>query len=133
MTLFEAIGSVLSKYGSFAGRARRSEYWWFALANAVVMNILSAVLVLPNAEYGVVNGTYSFHAEGPGVLIWLLLGLALFLPGLAVTVRRLHDTGTSGGFIFIWLVPVIGWILLLVRLIKEGDSGPNQYGPDPRA
>lgn len=116
MKFGEAIASVLNQYATFRGRARRSEYWYFFLFNVIVSSILS------------------WLAQRIGFFwtIDALYALAVFLPGLAVTCRRLHDTGKSGGWIFICLVPVVGTIILLVNLARPGQPGPNAYGPDPK-
>lgn len=107
---------VRDNYANFNGRARRQEYWMFVLFNLLISigaNIIDYVL-----------GT-SF--------ISLLYSLAVFIPGLAVSVRRLHDTGKSGWMMLIALIPIIGAIWLIVLFATEGDMGPNKYGPDPKA
>ncbi len=111
MTFTEAVSTCLTKYADFTGRARRSEYWWFYLFSFVVGWGLFAISV-----------TFS-----------TLASIALFLPGLAAAVRRLHDTNRSGWFILIALIPLIGVIILIVWLATEGDSGANQYGESPKA
>ncbi len=122
MDFMTAVRTCLSKYVDFSGRARRSEYWYFVLFNflvGIVANILDAVL-----------GT-DYDGATTGGLINTLVGLALFLPGLAVAVRRLHDTGRSGWWILLVFVIIIGWIVLLVWFVT--DSKPdNQYGPNPK-
>jgi uncharacterized membrane protein YhaH (DUF805 family) len=110
------------KYADFHGRARRSEYWFFALFAAIVSivgSILDAILGLR----GWANGT-----TGP---IQGILQLALLVPGLAVGARRLHDTSRSGWWLLIGLVPFVGWIVLLIFFVQ--DSHPaNQHGPNPK-
>jgi uncharacterized membrane protein YhaH (DUF805 family) len=111
----EAVQTVLTqKYADFSGRARRSEYWWFSLANFIA----SAVL-------GIID-----RAIGSPILQGILF-LAVFIPGLAVAIRRLHDTGHSGWW---WLIGLtgIGLILLLVWFVTDSDSNDNQYGPSPK-
>lgn len=108
---------VLRKYADFGGRARRKEYWMFVLFNlifAIVAAILDSML-------------------GSSMLIYGLYGLAMLIPSLAVTVRRLHDIGKSGWMFLIILIPIIGFIWLLILLIKDGDHAENQYGADPKA
>lgn len=112
---------VLRKYAVFSGRARRREYWMFVLFNALIGIVLS---VLDNA-LGLDN------ADGGGVL-QSIYGLAIFIPSLAVGVRRLHDTNRSGWWLLLWLIPVVGWIIMIVWLATAGQIGPNQYGPDPK-
>lgn len=113
---------VFENYANFSGRARRSEYWYFLLMNFIIAII---AMIIDN-----VTGI-AFENIGYGPL-YLVYALATLVPGLAVTVRRLHDVGKSGWFYFIVLIPIIGAFWLLYLLIKEGDQGTNQYGPDPK-
>lgn len=108
---------VLKKYTEFSGRARRQEYWMFLLFN------LAALIVV--AIIDSVIGTFPW--------LYLLYALGVFLPGLAVSVRRLHDIGKSGWWLFIAAVPLVGGIWLLVLTATEGQPNPNQYGPSPKA
>ncbi len=108
------------EYVTFSGRARRREYWMFVLFNIVfgiVLQIVDGVLV---------------SVVGIGGL-YLLYSLAVLLPGISVTVRRLHDIDKSGWWFWIALVPVVGVIVLLVFECLEGTKGPNRFGPDPKA
>jgi uncharacterized membrane protein YhaH (DUF805 family) len=114
---------VLKKYVDFSGRARRKEYWVFFLFNLIISCVLSAVDVF--------IGTYSASA-GIGLLAGLY-GLAVLLPGIGVTVRRLHDTGRSGWWILIALIPLVGWIVLLVFMLLDSQPETNAYGPNPKA
>lgn len=114
---------VLKKYAVFQGRARRKEYWFFVLFNiiaSVILNFIDRAIGLYSAEngVGVLGGIYS---------------LAVLIPAIAVTVRRLHDTGRTGWWILIAFVPVIGWIVLLVFMLLDSQPGDNQYGPNPKA
>lgn len=113
---------VFENYANFSGRARRSEYWYYFLANLIIL-IMAAVID---------NVTGLNFEPLPYGVLYSLYALATFLPGLAVTVRRLHDVGKSGWFYFIVLIPIIGAFWLLYLLIKEGDQGTNSYGPDPK-
>ncbi|MEU9252065.1 DUF805 domain-containing protein [Streptomyces sp. NPDC048270] len=108
---------VLKKYADFSGRARRQEYWMFFLFNA------AAAIILIVLDF--VLGTYP--------LLYGIYALAVFLPNLGVTIRRLHDTGKSGWWILIGIIPVIGFIWMIVLLATEGEQAPNQYGPNPKA
>ena len=108
---------VLKKYAQFSGRARRMEYWMFALFNMLI-------------AFGL--GLIEAIVGGPGIL-GMLYSLAVLVPGLAVFVRRLHDTNHSGWWFLIALVPLIGVIVLLIFLIREGDAGANRFGPNPKA
>ena len=114
-------------YANFSGRARRKEYWMFVLVQTIVMiglMILDSVLGLDFELKGI--------SLGYGYLY--LIGLIVhFIPSLAVLVRRLHDVGKSGWFYFIFLIPLIGVLWLLVLFCTEGQKQDNKWGPDPKA
>lgn len=114
---------VLRKYAVFSGRARRKEYWFFVLFNILVSLLL-----------GIIDGlTGSFsHSAGIGLLGGLYT-LAVLIPSIAVSVRRLHDTDRSGWWLLISLIPVIGAIVLLIFMVLDSQTGENQYGPNPKA
>ena len=107
---------VLKKYAVFGGRARRKEYWLFVLVSAFIIFAL-----------------WFFEAlvGGPGVL-GMFYGLAVLIPGIAVAVRRLHDTDRSGWWFLIVLLPLIGAIVLLVFMLLDGNPHENQYGADQK-
>lgn len=107
---------VLKQYADFNGRARRKEFWMFVLFNFIISVVLGAIDGVIGS-YGALSGIY---------------GLAILIPGLAVSVRRLHDTGKSGWMILVSLIPVIGFIWLLVLYVSEGTPGENQYGASPK-
>jgi uncharacterized membrane protein YhaH (DUF805 family) len=113
---------VLKKYADFSGRARRKEYWMFVLFNIIISLGLTIVDFM--------IGTYSL-AHGIG-LLGSIYALAILIPGIAVTVRRLHDTDRSGWWILIVLIPVVGPIVLLVFMLIDGTPGPNRFGPSPK-
>jgi uncharacterized membrane protein YhaH (DUF805 family) len=114
--------AVLRKYAQFSGRARRKEYWMFALFNM----IFTVVLAFLDQLLGTV-------IEGAGVgILGSIYGLAVLLPGLAVVIRRLHDVGKSGWWYLIILIPFIGAIWLLVLMVTDSQAGANQYGPNPK-
>ena len=118
MTFTEAIRSGFQNYVNFSSRAARSEYWYWVLF-AILMSIVSGVIdrvLFPHANVSPIN---------------TLVGLALILPGLAVTIRRLHDLDRRGWWIFLPLIPLIGMIWLIVWLCTRGTIGPNRFGPDP--
>lgn len=109
--------AALKKYAVFKGRARRSEYWYFVLFNFLILLVL-----------GFVDGALNLTAEDSGFgLLSGIYNLAVVIPSLAVGVRRLHDTGRSGWWLLISLVPIIGTILLIVFFIGESQPGKNQY------
>ena len=111
----------LRKYVTFGGRARRAEYWWFALGYFVVLLVAMAI--------DGVLGTRG--AYGVGGVFYGIVVLAALLPSLAVGFRRLHDLDKSAWWLLIGLVPLIGGIVLLVWFCSRGTVGPNQFGPDP--
>jgi len=113
---------VLKKYAVFNGRARRKEYWYFVLFNIIVSVILA-----------VIDGmTGSFSADaGVGILSGIY-SLAVFIPTAAVTFRRLHDTGRSGWWLLMVLLPFIGAIVLLIFMVQDSKPGENRFGPNPK-
>lgn len=113
---------VMRQYTDFNGRARRQEYWMFTLFN-VIFSI--AAMVLDNV-LGLAFGEIGY---GP---LYLVYGLVALIPGLAVTVRRLHDIGKSGWMLLVILIPIVGAIWLLVLLVTDSKSGENEYGPNPK-
>jgi len=119
--LFKAYAAVLKKYADFSGRARRSEYWYFVLINVIIGVILFALMMPRIIEGNVFNVFY---------IIFIIYDLAIFIPNLAVMVRRLHDIGKSGAWIFISFVPIIGGIWFIVLLASGSDPDPNDYGPN---
>ena len=113
---------VLRQFSDFKGRARRKEYWMFTLINAIVALIavtLDNVLGLANEDFLI----------GP---IYMLYVLAMLLPSLAVSVRRLHDIGKSGWMMLISFIPIIGGIWLLILFVTDGQVGENEYGLNPK-
>jgi uncharacterized membrane protein YhaH (DUF805 family) len=107
---------VLRQYAVFTGRARRQEYWMFTLINVLVFFVLAGV----------------FSALGLDSNIAGIYILAVLLPSIAVTVRRLHDTNRSAWWLLLFFVPVIGDIVLLVFTVFNGTQGENDYGADPK-
>ena len=122
MNMGQAISSGFKRYVDFEGRSSRSEYWWWTLSSAI-LSTLAQVLTIDA----------STDNAGLAVVLLLVVFLALFLPGLAVTVRRLHDLDRSGWWIFISLVPIVGGIILIVWFCTKGTEGPNRFGFDPLA
>jgi len=112
----------LNQYADFSGRARRKEYWMFVLFNmifAFIAMIIDNVIgtASPELGYGIIYGLYA---------------LVMIIPGIAVTVRRLHDVGKSGWMYLIVLIPLIGVIWLLVLLVTDSNTGENPYGTNPK-
>ena len=106
---------VLQKYTQFGGRARRAEYWMFALINAIISIVLQVI----------------DSAIGTGGILGGIYGLAVLIPSIAVGVRRLHDTNHSGWWLLIAFT-IIGLIPLFIWAIQDSDPGDNQYGPNPK-
>lgn len=109
MTFMESIQTCFHKYSDFNGRASRAEFWWWVLFCFVV---------------GCVCGL---------IADWLgsIASLALLVPNLAVSWRRLHDIGRAGGWFFIGLIPVVGTIIMIIWYVKPGEPQPNRFGPVP--
>lgn len=107
--LWEAVGLYFTHYADFSGRSTRAEYWWIVLFNMII------------------NAVAAFLPDG---LSWImgLYSLATLVPGIAVAVRRLHDIGKSGWYYLFGLIPLVGWIFLIVWFCRESE-GDNQYGP----
>lgn len=113
---------VLRQYADFSGRARRKEYWMFTLINVIASLIL-----------GVIDGFTSLMVgDGAVGVLGLIYSLAVLIPSLAVSVRRLHDSGRSGWWLLIALVPLLGAIVLIVFACLDSEEGDNQYGPNPK-
>lgn len=108
---------VLKKYAVFEGRATRSEYWYF-----VLFNLLISIAI------GIVEGAL-FKGSA---LLGNLYSLALLVPSLAVGARRLHDIGKSGWWMLIALIPIVGWIMLIVWYATDTQLASNEYGPNPK-
>jgi len=129
MNFVDAVRSGFNNYANFSGRALRSEYWWwvvFVWIAGVVARILDSVLGL-----SIYQTTASGFEQSAGPIA-AIVGLALIIPGLAVLVRRLHDTDHSGWWFWLAIIPIIGWIVLIFFLASAGTPGPNRYGP-PRS
>lgn len=119
MTFRESLISAgRTKYATFSGRASRSEFWWWYLTVLIAESIAGAALLS--------NGS-----NGLTVAIQLIITVALFIPTLAVGIRRLHDTGRSAWYILFGLIPIVGTIILLVFFVQESQPGSNGYGANP--
>lgn len=109
MSFADAIKVCFAKYTDFSGRAKRPEYWWFALF------LFLASLVMNMA----------------GDVVYVIFSLATIIPSLSAGTRRLHDTNRSGWWQLLWLIPIVGWIVMIVFLVQEGDMADNQFGSVP--
>ena len=118
---------VLKNYATFSGRARRNEYWYFALFNFIFA--ILAILI-----DNVLGTTFkiNYGISLPYGYVYILYLLFIIIPGIAVSVRRLHDVGKSGTYLFITLIPFIGGIWFLVLLFTDSKPGDNKYGPNPK-
>ena len=121
----QAVSSGLRKFFTFAGRAPRSEYWYFYLF--FILSALGAGFA--DGVIGAASFNETGEFEGGGLLIVAIL--VLFIPQLAVTVRRLHDLDRSGWWWWLGLVPLVGGLVLLVWFCMRGTEGNNRYGPNP--
>ena len=121
----------LKKYADFSGRARRSEFWLFSLFIFIVEIVYCVLMRVTGnfdpANYGAINGVGM--ALGGLIMIFML---AIIVPSLAVTFRRLHDTNRSAWWLLIAFLPAIGSLVLLVFYLLPGTVGPNRFGPDPK-
>ena len=108
---------VLKNYAEFSGRARRKEYWFFVLFSVIISFVL-----------GFIDGF-----AGLGGILGGIYALAVLIPSIAVGVRRLHDTGRTGWWLLVGLIPLIGFIILIVFMVGDSEPGSNQYGPNPKA
>jgi len=114
---------ALKKYAEFEGRTPRKDFWMFVLFHVLItigLMILDNLLGLADAQsgYGVLTGLY---------------GLAVFIPGLAISMRRLHDIGKSGWWLLLNFIPLIGPLVLIVFYVLDSEKGTNQYGPNPKS
>jgi uncharacterized membrane protein YhaH (DUF805 family) len=113
---------VLKKYAQFGGRSQRKEYWFFVLFNMIISLSLTFIDSLtgtlnPDIGWGLLSGIYN---------------LAIFIPSIAVGFRRLHDTGRSAWWFLLFLIPLIGFIVILIFLAQDSKEGENQYGISPK-
>ncbi len=111
----------LKQYADLKGRARRKEFWMFALFNGII----STVLIIISTVFGLVSETGLSPLNS-------LYSSIVFVPTIAVSVRRLHDIGKSGWYFLVGLIPILGWIYIIYLYVQEGESGSNQYGEDPK-
>lgn len=117
VTFKEAVVKAIQQnYCNFSGRASRSEFWWFYLFCIVIGWVINLVFMSSETANYIVSGVFS---------------LALLLPNLGLAVRRLHDIGKSGWWLFLAFIPVVGIIILIVWWCKESQMEPNEYGPVP--
>lgn len=115
--------TVLKKYAVFSGRARRKEFWSFALTHFIFYMLLSGIdRLIGNA----------LELETPMPILSSIYSLAVLIPSLAVSVRRLHDIGKSGWWLLLSLIPCLGSLILLIFFLQNSQPGTNEYGPNPK-
>ncbi|KZY60199.1 hypothetical protein A3742_09140 [Oleiphilus sp. HI0071] len=115
--------TVLKKYAVFEGRSRRKEYWFFVLISTIV----GSCFIMIDRQMG------NYDPETQVGFLHSLYSLLVLLPTVALSVRRLHDTGRSGWWLLLLFLPIIGWIVLLIFYVLKGDEGSNRFGQDPVA
>lgn len=121
MSFGAAITSFFTKYATFSGRSRRSEFWFAVLFTTLVSTAIS--IVAPGSEI-VVNDVVIQQSSAASNL-WQL---AIFIPSIALSVRRLHDVGRKGTYYLFVLLPIVGWILLFIQFVKDSEPGANAFG-----
>lgn len=131
MTFGDAIRTCISKATTWQGRAARSEYWYFFLFGFLVLIAATVLDSILGTSFKVTDPNSGQQISLGYGWLYLLTALAFMLPNIAVMVRRLHDTGRSGWWYWIALVPLIGAIMLLIWFCSRGTVGSNEYGPDP--
>lgn len=110
------IDCITKNYANFSGRARRKEYWMFVLFS-VILGIITVIIDM------MIRGAF---------IVTMIFSLAIFLPNLAVTVRRLHDTDKSGWWVLLQFIPYLGGIIILIFCLIDSTPGTNQYGENPK-
>ena len=116
MSFVDAIKTCITKkYANFTDRARRSEFWYFALFNFLLSLVIGILF-----------------RHGTAQTMQSLVSLALLIPNIAVSIRRLHDTGRSGWHLLWYLLPVVGWIILIVFYVQDSQPGSNEWGNNPK-
>lgn len=126
MNFSTAVVTVFRRYAVFSGRSGRPEFWWFALfiavltvaTNALDATLFSSLVTDPSTGFDVSSGPLN-----------VILTLVTIVPCLAVSARRFHDTGRSGWWTLVWLIPVVGWIAAIYLCAQEGQPAANEYGP----
>lgn len=118
---------VFRRYAEFSGRSRRKEYWMFALFNVLFVLGLAVVMAVLASIFGDTGIVFIIP-----VIILIIYFAVVFIPALAVTVRRLHDTGKSGWFILLNFIPYVGGLILFIFTVLDSEPGENQWGPNPK-
>ncbi|AIZ44038.1 membrane protein [Deinococcus radiopugnans] len=128
----EYLKVLRTHYADFSGRTRRREYWLFTLVNTVISFVLALPFLLSSAAASADGGAGSLSGLALGsTVLASIYTLAVFVPSLAVVVRRLHDTGKSGWWYLLSFIP-LGSLAVLVFLLLDGEPGANKWGPNPK-
>lgn len=120
------IDAVTKNYANFKGRASRKEYWLFVLATAII-SVVIALIKISGLAIPFVNA----HVIASMTILDVLFQVFIFIPSLAIVVRRLHDIGKSGWFYLIAFIPIVGWILIIIWACRKGQDGSNRFGSNP--
>ncbi len=138
--LISAYTEMFKKYAQFEGRSRRQEYWLASLANFIIMMIVYIFMFVTvfdkAADVAATEATESvaeiFSSMGVFIALIGIYALVIFIPSLALGIRRLHDTGRSGWYMLLNLVPYVGSIILIVFFATDSQPGANMYGENPK-
>ena len=126
----DAVRLFFQNYANFNGRASRSMYWWVVLFNFIVTCAIYIVGLIVDS----IGIDTQLNMAGMLVIILVIIyGLAVFIPSLSIGVRRMHDIGKGGGWIFISLIPFVGWIWYIVLCCTDSEPYDNRFGPVPYA
>lgn len=133
MNFKSAIQRAFQRYFDFNQRAGRAEFWYFVAFMLIAGSIISIIegQLFPQSEAPAAGLSMSVGFDSSNGPVSAIFSILVLIPWLSVTVRRLHDTSKTGWWVLFGFVPLIGWITMLVFLIKEGDNGDNKYGPSP--
>lgn len=118
----------IRRYAQFDGRSSRKEFWMFQAGIALVSAAAFILMALGRPEYSFQDSTFSTSIVG----LWVVGMLGLFIPMLAVQVRRFHDQDKSGWFALFNIIPYLGVVIVLIFMAIDGTPGENRYGPDPK-
>ncbi len=118
---------VFRRYAEFSGRSRRKEYWMFALFNILFIFGLAMIMAVLASIFGDTGIVFIIP-----VIILIIYFAVVFIPALAVTVRRLHDTGRSGWFILLNFIPYVGGLIVFIFTVLDSEPGENKWGPNPK-
>lgn len=117
---------ALKKYAVMSGRARRKEYWFFILFSSLIS------LIFP-IFYGIFNSINPSELNNIIIYMWTIYMILMIVPNFTVTIRRLHDTNHSAWWLFLYLIPFAGALVIFIFMVIDGDKGPNRFGEDPKA